>query len=181
MSINYTQLSKTIAHALRHKPWLYEIELNEEGWTSIEILITSLKEGKKDWSHLSKEDLVKMNSLASKKRYEIKEDKIRALYGHSLEQKILKEPGEPPEVLYHGTSEKAYEKIKESGLRPMSRQYVHLSLDTEMAGEVGRRKAGKPLILKILTKEAVKNGVTFYKGNDSVWLSEHIPPEYIKL
>jgi len=111
--------------------------------------------------------------------YKIKDDKIRALYGHSLEKRIKKEPGEPPEFLFHGTSEKAYEKIKEIGLRPMSRQYVHLSIDTDMAQKVGKRKNKNPVILKVLAGKAYKDKINFYKGNEHVWLSDYVPPKYI--
>ncbi|WP_032078032.1 RNA 2'-phosphotransferase [Clostridium drakei] len=45
--INYTQLSKEISYALRHAPWEYELELDEEGWVSVEQLLIALKENKK--------------------------------------------------------------------------------------------------------------------------------------
>ena len=32
-AIDHRELSKTISHALRHEPWLYELELDDEGWT----------------------------------------------------------------------------------------------------------------------------------------------------
>ncbi len=179
MDMDYMRLSKTVAYALRHDPWLYELELDEEGWTSIESLLSALREGKREWENVTEEDLHKIIKDESKKRYEIKDDKIRALYGHSLEKRIKKEPGEPPEFLFHGTSEKAYEKIKEIGLRPMSRQYVHLSIDTDMAQKVGKRKNKNPVILKVLAGKAYKDKINFYKGNEHVWLSDYVPPKYI--
>lgn len=30
--MNYTELSKEISYALRHVPWKYELELDEEGF-----------------------------------------------------------------------------------------------------------------------------------------------------
>jgi len=33
--LDLVRLSKTVAHALRHEPWLYELELDEEGWTPV--------------------------------------------------------------------------------------------------------------------------------------------------
>jgi putative RNA 2'-phosphotransferase len=35
----------------------------------------------------------------------------------------------PPAILYHGTSPSAAKNIMSEGLRPMNRQYVHLSTD----------------------------------------------------
>ena len=50
------------------------------------------------------EDLKIMIEKSEKKRHELKENKIRALYGHSIPMKIVKEEGVPPKFLYHGTS-----------------------------------------------------------------------------
>lgn len=42
--INYLELSKEISYALRHAPWEYELELDENGQVSAEQLLTSLNE-----------------------------------------------------------------------------------------------------------------------------------------
>lgn len=39
MTVDYQILSKTISHALRHEPWLYELELDNEGWAPTTQLI----------------------------------------------------------------------------------------------------------------------------------------------
>ena len=173
-------LSKTVSHALRHEPWLYELELDENGWVSIELLLVSLRREREEWIDLSESDLVNMIASSNKKRHEIQNDKIRAVYGHSLPGKLLKQWTEPPEILYHGTSINSANKIRSEGLKPMSRQYVHLSTDIEMAKQVGLRKTEQPVILEIMSKEAHKTGVKFYKGNDYVWLTDFILPKFIK-
>ncbi len=35
-------LSRAASHALRHEPWLYELELDEEGWADVLPLLTAL-------------------------------------------------------------------------------------------------------------------------------------------
>lgn len=179
--MDYTELSKVISHALRHEPWVYELELNEEGWVEVETLIKTLKQEREEWKNLSIQDLEEMINRSSKKRYEIIGNKIRALYGHSLPGKLLKEPSEPPEFLFHGTSRRAWEIIKSSGLLPMNRQYIHLSSDKKTALEVGKRKDKKPLLLNIKAKKAFQKGIKFYKGNEKVWLSDYVPAEYIQV
>jgi putative RNA 2'-phosphotransferase len=82
-------------------------------------------------------------------------------------------------MLYHGTAPDVAQRIKADGLRPMSRQYVHLSTDTEMAMQVGRRKADAPIILVVHASKAHASGVPFYRGNDRVWLADVIPPSFI--
>ena len=68
----------------------------------------------------------------------------------------------------------------ETGILPMSRQYVHLSVNIDIAKQVGRRKDKKPIILLISAHEAHAKGVNFYMGNDAVWLADKVPPESIK-
>jgi putative RNA 2'-phosphotransferase len=63
----------------------------------------------------------------------------------------------------------------------MSRQYVHLSADQETARQVGLRRDLYPAILKVDAAVASADGIHFYIGNDKVWLSDRIPPEYISM
>ncbi len=37
MPIQDRQLSKTLAHVLRHETWLYELKLDAEGWTAVQL------------------------------------------------------------------------------------------------------------------------------------------------
>jgi putative RNA 2'-phosphotransferase len=179
--MKHNRLSKTISHALRHEPWLYELELDDEGWTPIEELLSALRVLNKEWTHLSSEDLKEVVEVCQKKRFELKAEKIRALYGHSTPCRLKKQRGEPPELLYHGTSAKLKEIISQEGLKPMGRHHVHLSTTTQMATEVGRRKSSIPIIFAIKAKKAHQDSIIFYEGNECVWLADFIPPEYIEL
>ena len=177
--MNYTKLSRTVALALRHKPLLFELELDGEGWVRVESLLSALREERREWAELVEGDLHEMIARASKQRYDMRDGKIRALYGHSLKNRLAKEPGQPPEVLYHGTPQSAIPTIRSEGLKPMSRQYVHLSADRETAVEVGRRRDPDAALLVVRAGEAHRNGVTFYRGNEIVWLADHVPPQFI--
>ncbi|MFZ6044718.1 RNA 2'-phosphotransferase [Pseudomonas sp. CR3202] len=179
LNINYVSLSRIASHALRHEPWLYELELDDEGWVPVEELLSALRAEKPEWSSLSEADLNEMIAASDKKRHELRDGKIRALYGHSVPDKLLKQPAEPPAVLYHGTSPEMAVLIKASGLQPMSRQYVHLSVDTATAEQVGRRKARAPVLLEVRAKLAAESGVPFYRGNDLVWLADQVPAQFI--
>ncbi len=172
-------LSRTISHALRHEPWVYELELDEEGWTDAQILLNTLQAMRPEWKDINVDDLITLNNSAGKKRFEIDKGRIRALYGHSLPGKMLKTPSEPPEYLYHGTNPAIIPKIKENGLQPMNRQYVHLSTDKKTAIEVGKRKANNPILITISSSKAHREGIIFYIGNDKVWLADQIPPKYL--
>lgn len=169
-----------MAHALRHEPWLYELEVDEEGWAPLGQLVSALRRDRPAWSGLDRSDLEEMMRRADKRRYEIRGDRIRALYGHSLPGRLEKEPAEPPPALFHGTDPGALSSIRSQGLRPMGRQYVHHSADRETALEVGRRKAPDPTVLVVDAAGAREAGVTFYAGNEKVWLSDRVPPAFLE-
>ena len=104
---------------------------------------------------------------------------IRAFYGHSLAEKIQREAQVPPDLLYHGTTPGAAERIRREGLKPMRRHYVHLSLDAGMAASIARRRTATPFIILVNAKEAHENGIAFHFGNDQVWLAERIAVRYL--
>lgn len=172
-------LSRTLSHALRHAPWLYELELDAEGWTPVEPVIASLRGERPDWAELTPEDFAQVIATSAKRRHEMADGRIRALYGHSVPGKLARTASAPPERLYHGTSPKALDAIRRDGLRPMRRQYVHLSNNLADAIEVGRRKHPQPVMLVIDAAAAAKAGIAFYAGNEKVWLADAVPPAFV--
>ncbi len=63
----------------------------------------------------------------------------------------------------------------------MNRQYVYLSVDTDIANLAGKRRDDNPVILIIDAITAFSNGIKFYIGNDKVWLCDKMPAKYIKI
>lgn len=177
--MDLANLSRITSHALRHEPWLYELELDEEGWVPAQSLVAALRVEKSSWAELTQSDLERMIAQSEKKRHELRDGKIRAFYGHSVPQRLARDRAAPPATLYHGTSPEAAENIKRVGLQPMGRQFVHLSADAETATKVGSRKGKSPVILKINAGAAHASGVAFYHGNEMVWLADAVPPSFI--
>ncbi len=66
------------------------------------------------------------------------------------------------------------------GLRPMARQYVHLSGDEATALEVGRRH-GHPVVLAVDSQRMYRDGHDFFVTANGVWLTERVPPSYLRL
>jgi putative RNA 2'-phosphotransferase len=66
------------------------------------------------------------------------------------------------------------------GLKPMARQYVHLSQTEETALIVGKRH-GNPIILYINSKNMYEEGHNFYLSENKVWLVDNVPVKYIKI
>ncbi len=179
MNKNLVKLSKTISHALRHKPEQYGITLDHEGWVPLNDLLAALQQRRSAWLTLQEKDIADMIAQSEKQRFELYEGKIRALYGHSTPEKMERQEKEPPVLLYHGTTPQAIHTIRLLGLKPMKRQYVHLSIDVETARQVALRRTNRPIILKIAALDAYQHGIKFYLGNDMIWLADPIPPQFI--
>lgn len=178
--MNYKELSKTISHALRHEPEKYGLTISDNGWVEINELITGIKSYNTRFHQLKKEDIEKVVDLFEKKRHEIEESKIRALYGHSRNIEIEMEVAEPPSILYHGTIESNVTRILDEGIQKMGRSYVHLASSIEQAEIVAKRRKGEVAIFEIQAKEASKNGVNFYQES-GVWLCKEVSNQYIRL
>ena len=183
MGVNKTilsDLSRAVSHALRHEPWRYELELDSEGWVSVEQLLESLRSERSEWGGLEELDLQAMIERSEKRRHEIRDGRIRACYGHSIPQRLSRTPSKPPSVLFHGTNPLNVDLIREHGLKPMNRQNVHLSVDNATAKEVGRRKSKDAIVLRINAAKAFEQGISFYEGNEKVWLADAVPSQFIE-
>lgn len=179
MSKKSNDTSKFLSYVLRHEPEAIELSLDKEGWAVIDDLI--LRAGNKGYA-LDKDLIFDVVESSEKKRFTISEDglRIRAAQGHSTQQvNITYAEKTPPDVLYHGTATRFIAQIREQGLLPLSRQYVHLSSDEDTAIQVGQRY-GKPVLLKIKAMDMYDKGFKFYQADNGVWLTEHVPYEYIQ-
>jgi len=92
------RLSKKLAYILRHNPLKYNLVLDRYGFAILKRVAEALGVGEEEIRELVKNQ--------EKKRFEIKGNKIRALYGHSAHIEITYKPSSPPSNLYHGTSRK---------------------------------------------------------------------------
>ena len=115
-----------------------------------------------------------------KGRYEIKDGKIRAKYGHSVNVELNDYPIAEEDVLYYGTSEEEAQRMLEIGIKPVNQTYVHLSTTIEKSEEVARLRTDDPIILEIDAKRAREDGIRIIKANKFIALAKEIPPQYIK-
>jgi len=181
MDVFGVSLSKTVSHALRHAPQQYGLRPDSDGWVDVPDLLDALRTRRRQWKTLREEDLIRMNAASDKRRFELRGGKIRALYGHSRAVSVHLPPACPPKILFHGTTVAALPAILGEGLRPMIRRYVHLSADRATAHQVGSRKAGKVVILVIDAGAAHDDGARFFRGNEQVWLTDAVRPEFIQM
>jgi putative RNA 2'-phosphotransferase len=171
------KISKYLSLVLRHSPETIGIVLDENGWTGVLTLIAKLGRKFPGFDMAALEEVVANNN---KQRFAFNADKtkIRASQGHSVKVDLEYEPVPPPEMLYHGTVRKFIPAIAKSGIQKMSRYQVHLSKDLETAINVGTRR-GAALILKIKAGEMHRAGYDFFVSANGVWLTDHVPPQFI--
>lgn len=169
----FVAVSKYISYLLRHHP--QELEMSEDGFVPIQQLISKVQ---KKFPNVSRE-FIDLLIQRGNKRFQIKNDKIRAVYGHSIPVTINLDKDRKTNELYHGTSEEAAEKILKSGLKPKGRNKVHLSTSKKEAIRVGSRHSDNPVILRINVCKARKNGICFEKATDKVYLADFVPSDYI--
>lgn len=178
---NNVFISKKMSYCLRHNPGKYGLKLDEYGFVDLQDFLNAMNRMHHFQPKLTEMKIREIMQDSDKDRFEIKNGKICALYGHSMPGIIKRKKAVPPKALYHGTAHRFLKSIEKEGLLPMGRQYVHLSTDIEMAISVGKRKDPKPAILLIDAQKAYQDGIDFYVGNDEVWLCDHVPSEYLTL
>jgi putative RNA 2'-phosphotransferase len=174
-------LSRTLLHALRHAPDQYYLEIDADGWTSIDHLVLALRYARPEWSPLEVQDLRRIEGQAADRRFEIRGGRIRALYGHSVANVNPSENGKPPATLYHGTTADTLILIRANGIRPMGRRFVHWTANLRYALEVAAAKGGQSALLGITTNGATARGVIFRQANDHVWLTDAIAPQFLTI
>jgi putative RNA 2'-phosphotransferase len=175
--------SKWMSRVLRHAPDSVGLTLDEHGWVRVDDLLDALARHGRAVSRAELEAVVVDND---KQRFALRTDPdgvgwIRANQGHSarLEVDLDLPPRTPPELLYHGTSADAVPAILAEGLRPGSRQHVHLSVDVETAVRVGSRRPGAVAVLLVRSGELAATGHVFHRSANGVWLTDRVPAAYL--
>jgi len=172
------RISKFLSLVLRHNPGRIGIVLDDAGWTDVAGLLTACA------AHgvaITRAQLTELVASSDKQRFALSPDgtRIRANQGHSVDVDLQLAPTAPPAILYHGTFAPAVASIRAQGLVRGQRHHVHLSADVSTASKVGARR-GKPVILTVLAGDMAAAGHVFYRSDNGVWLTDHVPPEFIR-
>lgn len=169
-------LSGFMSWALRHEPENAGIEVDNHGWTTIEELIDAAKDQHPFIDRLVVEGIA---AVDDKGRYEIDDDKIRAVYAHSFPVTINSSSDNVPDTLLHGTATENAQSILEEGLKPMGREKVHLTPDEEEASNIGNRHSHDVTILEIDAKSLEESGQKIEERSDIIYTTDKVDPKYI--
>ena len=169
--------SKYLTRLLRHSPELESLAMDKAGWVKIDDLVKT--------GLFTADGLLDIAREDQKGRFQIEPDRIRAVSGHSIDwvNPGLIECTEVPDILYHGTSREAWQKIQESGeISKMSRNYVHLTTDLADARKVGARHGSVPCVLVLSGSDLLRDGWPFWQpqGLRYYFTGPSIPVTYVK-
>jgi len=167
------EVSKYMSYLLRHNP--ENLKMDRHGFVSVEELLEKLKELFPGDKRL----VIEIIEKSDKKRFEVIDDKIRALYGHTIPVRVEWKKDKRVNILFHGTTPSAALQILKNGLKSMRREWVHLSPTIEIATEVGMRRTQKPTILEIDAEAARRDGVKFFRATEKVYLCKYVAAKYI--
>ena len=182
-------ISKKLSLVLRHKASHYGIQISQDGYVKVSDLLSLHL-----FKNLTFEDLKNIVDTNDKKRFQlIEKDKhyyIRANQGHSIKDvktdSLLTQLHEPIPLI-HGTFQKNIQSIKENGLKKMSRNHIHF-IDSEKDILEKKYKSGlrngADTLIYIDMENAINQGITFWKSDNNVILTEGnengiVPPECI--
>ena len=169
--------SRALARVLRHRPEMWGVRLDREGWCQVgDVLAGAASHGQ----DLAADELHEIVATNDKQRFTLSPDglRIRAAQGHSIQVDLNLRRVVPPPVLYHGTVRKYVGAIRREGLRPMSRHAVHLSATKEAAAAVGGRR-GAPVVLVVDSYAMNRDGFKFRQAENGVWLVDTVPTKYL--
>jgi len=176
------RLSKLLAALLRHIPHEVGLLIDNEGWASIKELVNAVRtkwRNKSLYSWLREEHVITVALLDRKGRFEVKDGKIRARYGHSIRVLIPLPEDKEVRVLYHGTSTRSLRRILREGIKPMRRLMVHLTLDESDALENAKRKSSDIAIITIDAERLRLMGHKVYRAGRKVYVTDYVLPSCI--
>ena len=167
--MDVVRVSKAMSFLLRHRPGT--LVLDSAGWCDLDALVSAVQ--------ISLPQVTLTDVLAAvrdndKQRFVVDGTRIRATQGHSIPVTLGYSTATPPAVLWHGTTDLAWESIRTQGLRAGRRHDVHLSVSVDTATAVGARRAGTVLI-RVDTASALAQGITFRVTPNGVWLTAALP------
>lgn len=175
-----TKISKAMSKWLRHHLDKFSTT-DREGFVNIDELISKLRSDSRTDFTVDRKSIECASRHCFKQRTQIKDDKIRCVQGHSsgdidddLAMELITVP--IPNCV-HATDAKLIVSILSRGLNKMSRHHIHFSDNPNLL------RKGNKVHIEVKMKEAMDDGIQFYKAANGVILSPGnngvIPAKYL--
>lgn len=184
--VPYTKyISKTMSWILRHGIIKSNLNMDSAGYVKIDdmLKLDQLK-------HYNLSDIQYVVNNNDKNRFKIIEKNsnlyIRANQGHCDEigkmlndNTMMEQITTPLPICVHGTTKKAINQIKQTGLIPMNRKHIHFTSDVDTKKVVSGIRQSSKILVFVNMKQALTDGKKFYLSDNGVILCpDTIEPKY---
>jgi putative RNA 2'-phosphotransferase len=173
-------LGRVLTGILRHFPDRYGLAVDPHGWIELSATARAIAQRHPVYRWLRPQHLVAIAETDGKGRYEVRDDRIRATYGHTLEIDLDLPTDDVPEHLYYPVTADEAAIVLEVGLRPSDRKKVHLSKTVLDAVAAGKVRTPEPIVLEVDATRAQAEGIVIMRAGKTVYLVDRIPAELLR-
>ena len=173
-------LGRILTGILRHFPDRFHLSMDEHGWVAMPQIVRAISQQYRGYHWLRVHHLVAIAETDAKGRYEVRDDWIRATYGHTVEVALDLPTQNIPDALFYPVTEEEASLVLEIGLKPSDRKKVHLSKTAEDARAAGSVRTPVPVILEVDTRAARNAGIVIMEAGRTVYLVDQVPAEFLK-
>lgn len=179
-----TSLSKKLSYFLRHHLDMIPGPVDSAGYVPINSLLQM-----PDFVSINatQEEILQAVEISDKKRFGLDPTgtKIRANQGHSQESgklidqnQLLTKLTVPQDYCVHGTTCKAINQIKATGLNRMGRTHIHFA---SKSNAISGFRSNSTVLIHVDMSAAMADGIEFFISDNEVILSPGpIDPKYFK-
>jgi putative RNA 2'-phosphotransferase len=173
-------LGRILTGVLRHFPEKYGLEVDEHGWIPVAKIVEAIGRQHRGYGHwLRVHHLIAIAESDPKGRYEVRDERIRATYGHTVDVKLDLPTENIPDQLFFPVTPEEATLVLEVGLRPSDRRMVHLSRTADDARAAGKVRTPSPVILIVDTQAARGAGSVIMQAGKTVFLVPNVAPEHL--
>jgi putative RNA 2'-phosphotransferase len=172
-------LGRILTGILRHFPDRYQLTIDPRGWIPLAGIVRAIQQKHPAYHWLRVVHLVAIAETDPKGRYEVRDDRIRATYAHTVEVELDLPTQNIPDHLYYPVTPEEATIVLEVGLKPSDRRKVHLSRTAQDAHSAGSVRTPSPVILEIDAGRARADGIVIMQAGKTVFLVDQVPPEYL--
>ncbi len=179
-----TFVSKKLSYFLRHHLDQIPGQVSPAGFVSIDALL-SMEDFKS--ANITHEEIIRAVEMSDKQRFGLDSTGklIRANQGHSIssgklidQTQLLTKLVVPQDYCVHGTTRKAINEIKKSGLNKMSRTHIHFA---SKPNAISGFRSDSAVLIHVDMASAMADGIEFFMSANEVILSPGpIDPKYFK-
>jgi putative RNA 2'-phosphotransferase len=174
------RLGRIMAGCLRHFPQRYELRMDSRGFVPLAALIQAVQAKLPKFRFLRPHHLYAIAQTDDKGRYEVRDNNIRATYGHTVQVDLDLPTNDIPEKLYYPVPPTLIDEALEKGIDPTDRKKVHLSKSIDAAAAAGAGSADDPIIVEIDAAKMISDGSVIMRAGTVVYLADRVPGEYLK-